>query len=68
MIVVTSLALGAALLDTGGANYLAELYVGTAADVSPAVLLSARSATPIISRSRHATSADAFNTRCRFAV
>ena len=40
MIVVTSLALGAALLQTGGADYLARLYVSMAADVSPAMLLS----------------------------
>lgn len=40
MIVVTSLALGSALLQTGGADYLASLYVSAAADVSPRVLLS----------------------------
>ncbi|WP_246590148.1 SLC13 family permease [Marinobacterium ramblicola] len=40
MIVVASLALGMALLKTGGANYLAELYVALAAGTSPPVMLS----------------------------
>jgi di/tricarboxylate transporter len=40
MIVVTSLALGVALVKTGGAEYVAQLYVSVAADISPAVLLS----------------------------
>jgi len=40
MIVVASLALGAALLKTGGADYLAQLYISVAAGASPTVLLS----------------------------
>jgi di/tricarboxylate transporter len=40
MIVVASLALGAALLNTGGADYLAQLYVSLAAGASPTLLLS----------------------------
>jgi di/tricarboxylate transporter len=40
MIVVASLALGTALLKTGGADYLAQLFVFVAADASPFVLLS----------------------------
>ncbi|MBY4678420.1 SLC13 family permease [Marinobacterium arenosum] len=40
MIVVASLALGMSLLKTGGAGYLAELYVALAAGASPSVMLS----------------------------
>lgn len=40
MIVVASLALGSALLKTGGADYLAELFVAASAGASPQVLLS----------------------------
>jgi di/tricarboxylate transporter len=40
MIVVASLALGSALLKTGGADYLAELFVAATAGASPRVLLS----------------------------
>lgn len=40
MIVVASLALGKALLATGGADYLAQLFVAVAADASPTVVLS----------------------------
>lgn len=40
MIVVASLALGIALLNTGGADYLAQLYLSVSAGASPAVLLS----------------------------
>jgi di/tricarboxylate transporter len=40
MIVVASLALGTALLKTGGADYLAQLYVSMSAGSSPALLLS----------------------------
>ncbi len=40
LIVVASLALGAALLKTGGADYLAQLFVSVSAGASPAVLLS----------------------------
>ena len=40
MIVVTSLALGTALLKTGGADYLAQLYVSITAGTSPVILLS----------------------------
>lgn len=40
MIVVASLALGIALLNTGGADYLAQLYLSISAGASPAVLLS----------------------------
>lgn len=40
MIVVASLALGTALLKTGGADYLAHLFVGLSAGASPAAVLS----------------------------
>ncbi len=40
MIVVASLALGKALLATGGADYLAHLFVAFAANASPAMVLS----------------------------
>ncbi|MDH3673027.1 MAG: SLC13 family permease [Gammaproteobacteria bacterium] len=40
MIVVTSLALGAALLKTGGAEYLAQMFVAVVAGASPTVILS----------------------------
>jgi di/tricarboxylate transporter len=40
MIVVASLALGTALLKTGGADFLAQLYVSLSAGSSPALLLS----------------------------
>ena len=40
LIVVASLALGAALLKTGGAQYLAEVFVAITAGASPAVMLS----------------------------
>ncbi len=40
MIVVASLALGSALLQTGGADYMAQLYVTLAAGASPTMLLS----------------------------
>jgi len=40
MIVVASLALGSALLKTGGADYLAQLYVSISAGASPTLLLS----------------------------
>jgi len=40
LIVVASLALGSALLQTGGADYLAQLFVTATAGASPAVLLS----------------------------
>ena len=40
MIVVASLALGAALLKTGGAEYLASVFLSLAGDASPAMLLS----------------------------
>ena len=40
LIVVASLALGAALLKTGGADYLAELFVAVTFGVTPAVILS----------------------------
>lgn len=40
LIVVASLALGAALLKTGGAQYLAEVFVGLTTGASPAVMLS----------------------------
>lgn len=40
MIVVSSLALGTALVKTGGADYLAQLFVALAADATPAVMLS----------------------------
>ncbi len=41
MIVVASLALGSALLKTGGADYLAQVFLALAGDASPMVLLSA---------------------------
>ena len=40
MIVVASLALGAALLKTGGAEYLAQVFVAIAAGAPPSVILS----------------------------
>ncbi len=40
MIVVASLALGMALLKTGGADYLAQMYLALAAGASPTVMLS----------------------------
>lgn len=40
MIVVASLTLGAALLHTGGADYLAQLYLSLTAGASPAILIS----------------------------
>ena len=40
LIVVASLALGQALLKTGGAEYLAQVFVSTTAGASPAVILS----------------------------
>ena len=40
MIVVASLALGSALLKTGAADYLAELFVAASAGATPTVLLS----------------------------
>ena len=40
LIVVASLALGAALLKTGGADYIAELFVSMTMGASPAALLS----------------------------
>jgi di/tricarboxylate transporter len=40
MIVVASLALGAALLKTGGAEYLAQIFVAIAAGAPPSVILS----------------------------
>jgi di/tricarboxylate transporter len=40
MIVVASLALGSALLKTGGADYLAQLFVAASAGASPTVILS----------------------------
>ncbi|MBT4038645.1 MAG: SLC13 family permease, partial [Rhodospirillales bacterium] len=40
MIVVASLALGTALLKTGGADYLAQVFLAIAGDASPAMLLS----------------------------
>lgn len=40
MIVVASLALGSALLKTGGADYLAQLFLSLSGDASPAVMLS----------------------------
>lgn len=40
MIVVASLALGTALLKTGGAQYLAQVFLAIAGDASPTVLLS----------------------------
>jgi di/tricarboxylate transporter len=40
LIVVTSLALGMALVKTGGAEYLAQIFLSFSGDASPAVLLS----------------------------
>lgn len=40
LIVAASLALGSALLKTGGADYLAQVFVVMAADASPAMMLS----------------------------
>ncbi len=40
LIVAASLALGTALLKTGGAEYLAAIFVALAGDASPAVVLS----------------------------
>lgn len=40
MIVVTSLALGLALMRTGGADYLAQLYVALASGLPPAAVMS----------------------------
>jgi len=40
MIVVASLALGTALLKTGGAAYLAQVFLAISGDASPTVLLS----------------------------
>jgi len=40
LIVVASLALGSALLQTGGAEYLAQVFVSVTAGASPAVILS----------------------------
>ncbi len=40
MIVVASLALGSALLQTGGADYLAQLFLSLSGDASPTVMLS----------------------------
>ncbi len=40
MIVVASLALGSALLQTGGADYLAQLFLTLSGDASPTVMLS----------------------------
>jgi len=40
LIVVASLALGAALLRSGGADYLAQLFLALTAGASPALLLS----------------------------
>jgi len=40
LIVVASLALGSALLKTGGAEYLAQAFVATTAGASPAIILS----------------------------
>jgi di/tricarboxylate transporter len=40
LIVVASLALGSALLKTGGAEYLAQVFVSVTAGASPAVILS----------------------------
>lgn len=41
LIVVASLALGTALLKTGGAAYLAQVFLALAGDASPTVMLSA---------------------------
>ncbi len=40
LIVVASLALGSALLNTGGANYLAQLFLSVSGDASPKIMLS----------------------------
>lgn len=40
MIVVTSLALGKAMVDTGGAAYLGSLFVAVSGDASPALVIS----------------------------
>jgi len=40
MIVVASLAMGVALLNTGGADYLAQLYLAITAGSSPTILIS----------------------------
>lgn len=40
LIVVASLALGSALLETGGADYLAQLFVALSSGASPAIILS----------------------------
>ena len=40
MIVAASLALGLALIRTGGADYLAQLYVAAAGGLSPALVMS----------------------------
>lgn len=40
LIVVASLALGSALVETGGAEYLAQVFVAITAGASPAVILS----------------------------
>lgn len=40
LIVVASLALGVALLKTGGAAYLAQIFVAMAGDASPAIVIS----------------------------
>ncbi|MBT3702263.1 MAG: SLC13 family permease [Alphaproteobacteria bacterium] len=40
LIVVASLAMGTALVKTGGADYLAQLFLAVAGDASPVVLLS----------------------------
>jgi di/tricarboxylate transporter len=40
LIVVASLALGSALLNTGGADYLAQVFVALTAGASPAIILS----------------------------
>lgn len=40
LIVVASLALGVALLKTGGADYLAQIFVALAGDASPAFVIS----------------------------
>lgn len=40
LIVVASLALGSALLKTGGAEYLAQVFVSVTAGASPAIILS----------------------------
>jgi di/tricarboxylate transporter len=40
LIVVASLALGSALLETGGADYLAQVFVALTAGASPAIIVS----------------------------